>query len=41
MSGLRIVARVHDASPFQDRENGDLKNGGDCMIVAFDTNPQL
>ncbi len=34
--GLRILARVEDATPVQDRENGDLKNGGDCLLVAFD-----
>ncbi|PAW76529.1 MAG: hypothetical protein B9S32_14885 [Verrucomicrobia bacterium Tous-C9LFEB] len=34
--GLRILARVQDATPVQDRENGDLKNGGDCLVLAFD-----
>ncbi len=35
---LRITARVQDASPMQVQEGGQLKNGGDCMIVAFDAN---
>jgi hypothetical protein len=35
--GLRIVARVLDSSPVQGHDNGQLKKGGDCMIVAMDT----
>jgi Carbohydrate family 9 binding domain-like len=34
--GLRIVARVQDSSPMQGHDNGQLKKGGDCMIVAMD-----
>jgi len=33
---LRVIAKVHDSSPRQDNLNGDLKTGGDCMIMAFD-----
>ena len=34
--GLRVIARVHDTSPVQTGENGYLRAGGDCMILAFD-----
>ncbi len=33
---LRITARVQDTSPMQIHDGAQLKNGGDCMIVAFD-----
>ena len=33
---LRITARVQDSSPVQIHDGAQLKNGGDCMIVAFD-----
>ncbi len=36
-AGLRITARVQDRSAKQDGEIGNLKTGGDCLLVAFDT----
>ena len=34
--GLRIIARVRDSSPLQTGLNGYLREGGDCMVIAFD-----
>jgi hypothetical protein len=34
---LRILAKVHDPSPRQTNHAGHLKEGGDALIIAFDT----
>jgi len=37
-AGLRVIARAHDSSPNQTGQNGYIRAGGDCMVLAFDPN---
>ncbi len=32
---LRLAARIHDGTPVQTREKGDIRTGGDVLIIAL------